>query len=90
MADLDDLKNKAQGVAEDAKAKARDVADDPEGAVEDAKAKAEDLKDAAQEKLADVRDASDGVSGNVGDGPAIDASGPVTDGFAGSPPPTSD
>ncbi len=56
----------------------------------DAQDKAEELAQQAKEtteqakrKAQDVADASDGVSGNTGDGPGIDSSGPVADGFAG-------
>ena len=61
-----------------------------EQTVADAQDKADELKDQASEaaeqaeqKAKDVANASDGLSGNTGDGPGIDSSGPVADGFAG-------
>lgn len=58
-------------------------AEDITDKAEQAKEQAGEKLDQAKEKAQDVADASDGVSGNTGDGPGIDSSGPVADGFAG-------
>ncbi|GAB2919721.1 hypothetical protein GCM10027047_16610 [Rhodococcus aerolatus] len=58
-------------------------ADDITDKAQELKGEAEEALDRAKDKAADVADASDGISGNTGDGPGIDSSGPVADGFAG-------